>query len=507
MTTKKEEIYRIPVDGKGDWEKIPGWPIPLSIKIRYPDGGAERTLEFENKDELDNTTCAALLKEIARVFEGVDNIGDPSKITLKFSGLLITADVAGLLAIADEKRVSAVKAGNADDAKKLEEAIKTASASNVADDDEEGFRCETKDLYAAAVKGLEAALGVDYMTYNMKKHKLVDKSTVMMEVEMPPGVQPKAVAPEDPAGAKGRAGGGGAKTEPKMEAKKEAKKAAKKAAKKVVKKKVKKDKPGTRKVPRAATTRYGPRYGVKVMNFQAVKAGPRDLPNSLWVTGPEVIIDINPDEIEGLFKKPVKKKKGPPKPKKPEPVSLIDPKRSNNCGIAMSRVKLPFEQLMGALVACDPMQLAEDEEAVCDMCELLMQIAPEPDEMKEINGWLENPKNDPEMLADVEKFFLKISAVEGDLVNRLTCMNLMMTLESRIFSAKGHILDKIAACRVILEGLGVPKEDWVEKPEVPPPCPVCGKCHEPACIPPCAVCGKEHEPACDPPEPPPAAAG
>ena len=50
VTTKKEEIYRIEVDGKGDWEKVPGWPIPLSIKIRYPDGGAERTLEFENKD-------------------------------------------------------------------------------------------------------------------------------------------------------------------------------------------------------------------------------------------------------------------------------------------------------------------------------------------------------------------------------------------------------------------------------------------------------------------------
>ena len=113
-------------------------------------------------------------------------------------------------------------------------------------------------------------------------------------------------------------------------------------------KKKKPDKPGTRPVPRTKAPRYGPRYGVKVMNFQAVKAGPRELPGSLWVTGPEIVVDLDPDEIEGLFRKPQKKKKGPAKPKKPEPVSVIDGKRSNNCGIALSRVKMPFDELMKA---------------------------------------------------------------------------------------------------------------------------------------------------------------
>ena len=46
--------------------------------------------------------------------------------------------------------------------------------------------------------------------------------------------------------------------------------------------------------------------------------------------------------------KPQKKKKGPAKPKKPEPVSVIDGKRSNNCRIALSRVKMPFDELMKA---------------------------------------------------------------------------------------------------------------------------------------------------------------
>ena len=41
---------------------------------------------------------------------------------------------------------------------------------------------------------------------------------------------------------------------------------------------------------------------------------------------------IDTDEIEALFKKKVIKKGGKKKPKKPEPVSLIDGKRSNNCG-------------------------------------------------------------------------------------------------------------------------------------------------------------------------------
>eukprot|EP01048_Picozoa_sp_COSAG05_P020416 COSAG05_NODE_3461_length_2045_cov_5.141316_1_plen_220_part_00 len=181
-------------------------------------------------------------------------------------------------------------------------------------------------------------------------------------------------------------------------------------------------------MPRFRKGRYAPRQGVQIMAFQCNKAGPRDLPGSLWVTGDDCVIDLDPDEIESLFKKPQKKKKGPPKPKKPEPVSVIDPKKSNNCGIALSRVKLPFEDLMKALVACDPLMLApgESEEAACDMCELLMNIAPNDEDMKEINGYLSGKNADPELLADVEKFFLKITKVPGDLTNRLNCMNLML---------------------------------------------------------------------------------
>ena len=43
----------------------------------------------------------------------------------------------------------------------------------------------------------------------------------------------------------------------------------------------------------------------------------------------------------------------------------------------MSRIKLPFEDLMKALVSCDPRMLADDDEAACEMCELLMMIAPQ----------------------------------------------------------------------------------------------------------------------------------
>eukprot|EP01043_Picozoa_sp_COSAG02_P062074 COSAG02_NODE_8477_length_2557_cov_1.404394_3_plen_86_part_00 len=76
------------------------------------------------------------------------------------------------------------------------------------------------------------------------------------------------------------------------------------------------------------------------------------------MTGPDCVIDLDPDEIESLFKKAVRKKKGPAKPKKPEPVSVIDPKKSNNCGIALSRVTLETPDLIAALIACDPLKLA-----------------------------------------------------------------------------------------------------------------------------------------------------
>merc|ERR1719230_2009921 len=116
VTTKKEEIWRIAIDGKGDWEKVPGWPIPLEVKVRYPDGGAERTLEFENKEELDNTTVAALLKEIAEQFKGVPNVDNPDKVTLTYGGMNITADVVRLIAAVDQRRKGAEKAGEADEA-------------------------------------------------------------------------------------------------------------------------------------------------------------------------------------------------------------------------------------------------------------------------------------------------------------------------------------------------------------------------------------------------------
>ena len=107
------------------------------------------------------------------------------------------------------------------------------------------------------------------------------------------------------------------------------------------------------------------------MTFWAKKANPQELPGSLWVTRPDVVIDIDPDEIEGLFRVRVgKKKRGPPNPKKskPLPITLIDPNRALCCGIAMGHIKLPVEDLMKALVACDPRKLAGDDDLDVHPC-------------------------------------------------------------------------------------------------------------------------------------------
>lgn len=58
---------------------------------------------------------------------------------------------------------------------------------------------------------------------------------------------------------------------------------------------------------------------------------------------------IDADEIEALFKKKVIKKGGKKKPKKPEPVSLIDGKRSNNCGALPSVIMTTLGVGVGVL--------------------------------------------------------------------------------------------------------------------------------------------------------------
>ena len=99
--------------------------------------------------------------------------------------------------------------------------------------------------------------------------------------------------------------------------------------------------------------------------------------------------------------------------------------------------------MLEALVACDPMGLgAADEEGAAEMVQLLQEVAPQADELQLIDDYLQgDPKKGPgdeSLLAEVEAFFQFMRKVNGDLIQRLKCMELMVTLEARIFTAVRH---------------------------------------------------------------------
>eukprot|EP01052_Picozoa_sp_SAG31_P048321 SAG31_NODE_10057_length_1190_cov_1.384968_2_plen_105_part_00 len=62
---------------------------------------------------------------------------------------------------------------------------------------------------------------------------------------------------------------------------------------------------------------------------------------------------------------------------------------------ALSRIKIPHEDVLKALIACDPFALgAADEEAASEMILLLESMAPEQEELDAIDKYLENPGKD-----------------------------------------------------------------------------------------------------------------
>ena len=183
-----------------------------------------------------------------------------------------------------------------------------------------------------------------------------------------------------------------------------------------------------------------------MMNFQAKKMPPTKLKKSLWLAKrPDIMLDGA--EIEALFKKKVIKKGSKKKPKKPEKISLIDPKRSNNCGIAMSRIKIPMETLMSVLLECNPSGFDPDPEKCMDYVDLLEQVSPQDDEVAAI----QNFKGDQALLADVEQFFLKLMNVKGSLADRVQCMKQIMSFDIDAGSVAGHLAEKNLAAKTIVK--------------------------------------------------------
>ncbi|XP_021320855.1 formin-like protein 6 isoform X3 [Sorghum bicolor] len=86
---------------------------------------------------------------------------------------------------------------------------------------------------------------------------------------------------------------------------------------------------------------------------------------------------------------------------KPEKIHLIDLRRANNCGIMLTKVKMPLPDLMSAILALDHTVLDADQ------VENLIKFTPSKDEIELLKGY----KGEKQVLGECEQFFMELMKV------------------------------------------------------------------------------------------------
>jgi archaellum component FlaC len=101
-----------------------------------------------------------------------------------------------------------------------------------------------------------------------------------------------------------------------------------------------------------------------------------------------------------------------------ELVSLIDPKRSYNLGIQLTSLRMPYATIKKGIIEMD-------ETTLGPKLGVLMKVAPQDDELEQINNY----DGDVKLLAEPEKFFYEIKDI-AQLPNRLDTWNFKIRFEA-----------------------------------------------------------------------------
>jgi len=155
-----------------------------------------------------------------------------------------------------------------------------------------------------------------------------------------------------------------------------------------------------------------PKEKMKKLHWTVIK--PRDVMKTLWKDVDENVgVDIA--EFEILFSDPPRKKKVAPaegevkkeEKKKVELIKLVDPKRSYNCDIAVSRFKTPDGQKMTNAHFRDA--ILDMDEKILDPEKILqlIKIAPTAEEIELVSSY----NGDVNLLANTEKFYLELAPI------------------------------------------------------------------------------------------------
>ena len=136
------------------------------------------------------------------------------------------------------------------------------------------------------------------------------------------------------------------------------------------------------------------------MKFSSIE----DFNQSVWSSLNDEKVCIDFTSFEREFGKHDKKKETVKKVKsmsRQQKVSLVEPKRQQNCGIALARFRLPYESLKRALLELDLTILTAER------TQALINLVPSKEEIDLVNSF----DGDKNMLMETEKFFLTVGSI------------------------------------------------------------------------------------------------
>jgi hypothetical protein len=155
-----------------------------------------------------------------------------------------------------------------------------------------------------------------------------------------------------------------------------------------------------------------------------------------WLQG----IEIDKDEMETLFQKernsPTKKSEQCVSVTEPTNVPrIIEPKRANNCGIILARIKLSYQEIAKSIDQID------DRALTLEQIKGIMDFIPTQEEAQELKKYMEGSKNQPFRI-ECEKFMAELLKVP-DAKEKIEAMAFVKSLPICIDELKnGKLHDK-----------------------------------------------------------------
>ncbi|XP_078170852.1 formin-like protein 6 isoform X1 [Carex rostrata] len=175
----------------------------------------------------------------------------------------------------------------------------------------------------------------------------------------------------------------------------------------------------------------------------------RAMQGSLWAEESKQAPVIDMAELECLFsavvptsdtKGSADKSGGRSSAPKNEKIHLIDLRKANNCGIMLTKVKMPLSDLMGAILALDDTVLDGDQ------VENLIKFTPSKEEIELLKDF----KGDRESLGECERYFLELMKVPR-VESKLRVFSFKIQFRSQI-SDLGRNLNIVNSCAEEIRG-------------------------------------------------------